>query len=142
VVAGGRRLHHFGRAGDFHYLGHGAELELQVDGGGLADGDAVALGRELLKAVGFDGEGVGAGLNGFKGVRAIGSRGGGEGGAGAFVGQRYVGIDHRRAAGVGDDTQQPGSGSLRKSRKSAAKEGEDRRDTPSIHLFILTIDVR
>jgi len=84
-IAGGGGLDGLVGAADFDGFGDGAELEGDVDGGRLADGDGVVAGGELLEAGAFDEDGVAAGGDGFEDVGAGGGGFGLKDGIGALV---------------------------------------------------------
>ena len=88
-VARSGGLHLFIGTGYFDALGESAYFERDVDGGGLADADHVALGEKFFEAAGFDRDAVSADLNRFKEEGAVFAGAGGEGLTGAFICQAH-----------------------------------------------------
>ena len=122
VVAGVAGLHGFGGGLHFHGVDDGADFELDVDGGGLADVDQVVAGAEFAEALGFDVELVGAGLHGFEGIGAGGGSAGFEGEARAFVDQLDGSLGHDGPGGILHGPEDAGSGALAKRRGAGAHE--------------------
>jgi len=122
VVAGGGGLDHLGGGGDIDDFGEGAEFEGHIHGGGLADGDAVGLGGELLKALGFNGYGVEAGLDGFKEVRTVVCGLRAERGIRTFIRQFDRGTSDSGGRGVEDRADESRGGALAESGAAENKQ--------------------
>jgi hypothetical protein len=115
-------LYGFGGGLYFDGIDEGADFELDVDGGGLADVDEVIARAEFAKALGFHVELVGAGLHCLEGVRAGGGSAGFEGQARAFVDQFHRRLGYDGPGGILHGPENAGGGALAKRSGAGAHE--------------------